>query len=238
MIRYREKIELTPYGRDVKELKADFIGGECPSWLILPSGCAYSDNGVDIPENGVLKTINMPLLEMDAIGIQLNNLRLSGNENQTPYPTLSIKLVHLDSNGLEAESIGLYGGNKQNWFAYTIGGTDVYTDDVGVYLGDTHYSVLVDTDISPYYSRNYYRYANRPKNLGMLVLPIMGCLHGFFNNIPVYSKFNLEAIEYTLDGVEHNGVDFTTGQDSWRFEITSNKSMHMSSVDLLIHQSY
>lgn len=238
MIRYRETTEMIPFGRDVKKLKADFVGGECPSWLVLPDTSTYSNNGVDTPASSVIKTADVSVSEMDVIGLQLNNLRLSGNESTTPYPSISIRLVHTDGNGNETESLGVYGENLGNSLRYKVGDTVVYEDTkVGKYVQDFTKSVLV-SPTAQYPGNPWWNYANRPKNIGVLIMPIMGCIHVLFDNKPVYSKMNLDEITYTVDGVSHTGVDFSGGVDEWHFEVTSNKGIHASSIDFEIHQSY
>lgn len=219
MILFNNVVGRVPVGRDVKHIKADFLDGEIPSWIGV-SNASVSNNSMSAAAGSI--DINIPvtiknsanvagtdktLFLAESISAKVNNFRVLNGASSS-----SIELV--SSNGWK---IGLYGifassSDKHNYFKVTDNnGDELINEIVG---GET--SVMI--------SPTSVAYQSRPKNLEIIVQPEIGHFHISINGGVKYSYWNLSEED----------IDWT---GTWKFRITSESAMCMSSIEMELQQN-
>lgn len=224
MIVFDYKIGRIPVGRDIKHIKADFFDGTVPSWLsgtnaVVANNClSISAGSMDVNLPVIIKNaINVggttkSLFLLESLAFKVNNFRVLNGLSSS-----SIELV--SSTGWK---LGLYGvfassNDKHNYFKVTDSNGNVIVNElVGTTSGGTERSVMISpTDVA---------YQTRPKNIEFVIQPEIGNIHICTNDSVAYSYWNLADVD----------IDWT---GEWKFQITSNSAMCMSSIEMELQQN-
>lgn len=243
MIIFRNKIEVTPIGRDIKHRKADFIDGTVPSWLVVPQLVTQNGNmnGYTIENNGLTVIVgsfettpvvvknsmradktsvsDYSLFAVESLAFKVNNFRLL-----TDNESVSIKLV----NTTTGAAIGLYGAyvsssDKHNYFRYYPNGESesaTVEEIVGMSSSNVENSIIITTSAGP----NLTKCTTRPKNIELVIQPEVGHFHVRLDDGVTYSYWNLGSL----------GIDWS---GTWKFVVESNATMHFSSVEMELQQN-
>lgn len=206
MITYINKIVRMPIGRDIKIEKANFFNNVVPSWLILPNRTTFANNGITTYGENVIKTCDFTVEDTEVVEFEIGNLKF---DSETPVASVVL------TNGIK--SVGIYTDGNTNYCKYIDGEEEIFSDDkVGK---KPNFSIGVLSVPS------HSRYAKRPKNFGLIIMPNQGELYVTINDKPTYSKFDLDTLNIDFSG-------------DWHFELTNNGSISCSSITLCIEQNY